>query len=302
MSDDSLLSILAALVANLLIALAKGVAAVLTGSAALFAETLHTLADTGNEVLLWIAVRRSARPADASHPLGYGPERYYWALLAAAGMFVVGGVASIYQGIRALIDPPPLDAFWVGVTVLVIALVLDGTSRLVAMRTLRAQAKRAGTDVKTLLRESPDPTVTTIYFEDTIDVLGAALALIALILHRVYGWEWPDAVASLIIGGLLAFMATRLAGRNRALLSNEAVAAPIAERLRQRLMDQPGIADVVRMESVYLGPREAMVAADVVVDCSDIPATLVRVRARVKEDSPFIARLYLTPVRNLRDD
>ena len=99
-SDDSLLSILAALAANLMIALAKGVAAVLTGSAALFAETLHTLADTGNEILLWIAVRRSARPADASHPLGYGPERYYWALLAAVGMFVVGGVVSIYQGIR----------------------------------------------------------------------------------------------------------------------------------------------------------------------------------------------------------
>src|SRR5262249_3359771 len=124
-SDDSLLSILAALAANLTIALAKGVAALLTGSAALFAETLHTLPDGGNEVLLWIAVHRSSRPADATHPLGYGPERYYWALLAAAGMFVVGGVASIYQGIRALINPPELDSFWVGVTVLVIALVLD---------------------------------------------------------------------------------------------------------------------------------------------------------------------------------
>ena len=155
-------------------------------------------------------------------------------------------------------------------TVLIIALVLDGSSRLVAMRTLRAQAARRHRR-QTLLRESPDPTVTTIYFEDTIDVIGAALALIALILHRVYGWEWPDAVASLIIGGLLAFMATRLAGRNRALLSNEAVAAPIAERLRQRLTDEPGIVEVVRMESIYLGPREAMVAADVVVDCGDIP-------------------------------
>jgi cation diffusion facilitator family transporter len=301
-SDDSLLSILAALAANLTIALAKGIAAVLTGSAALFAETLHTVADAGNEVLLWIAVRRSARPADDTHPLGYGPERYYWALLAAAGMFVVGGVASIYQGIRALLDPPPLDAFWVGVTVLIIALVLDGSSRLVAMRTLRAQAARAKTDVKTLLRESPDPTVTTIYFEDTIDVLGAGLALIALILHQTLGWEWPDAVASLIIGGLLAFMATRLAGRNRALLTNEAVSAPIAERLRSRLLEQPGIAEVVRMESVYLGPREALVAADVVVDCGDVPATLERVRIDVKRDVPFISRLYLTPVHNLRDD
>jgi cation diffusion facilitator family transporter len=300
-SDDSLLSILAALAANVTIAVAKGVAAALTGSAALFAETLHTLADAGNEVLLWIAVRRSARPADASHPLGYGPERYYWALLAAAGMFVVGGVAAIYQGIKALIDPPELEAFWAGVIVLVIALVLDGSSRVIAMRTLRAQAERAHTTVKTLLRESPDPTVTTIYFEDTIDVLGAALALIALIAHRVLGWEWPDAVASLIIGGLLAFMAARLAGRNRALLSNEAVSPAIAQRLRDRLLAQDGIADVVRMESVYLGPRQALVAADVIVDCGDVPATLERVRAAVKRDTPFVTRLYLTPVQNLRE-
>ena len=216
MSDESLPSVLAALAANLVIALAKGIAAALTGSAALFAETLHTVADAGNEVLLWIAVRRSGRAADASHPLGYGPERYYWALLAATGMFVVGGAFSIYQGLRALIHPPELDAFWVGVSVLVIALVLDGSSRLVAVRTLRKQARASGTTVRVLLRESPDPTVTTIYFEDTIDVLGAALALLALIAHRTLGWEWPDAVASLIIGGLLTFIAWRMASRNRA--------------------------------------------------------------------------------------
>jgi cation diffusion facilitator family transporter len=301
-SDDSLPSVLAALAANLAIAVAKGVAAALTGSAALFAETLHTLADAGNEVLLWIAVRRSARPADDTHPLGYGPERYYWALLAAAGMFVVGGAASVYQGIRALIDPPQLDAFWVGVAVLVIALVLDGSSRLVAVRTLRAQAQRTGTTVRALLRESPDPTVTTIYLEDTVDVLGAALALAALILHRTLGWEWPDAVASLIIGGLLAFVAVRMSARNRGLLSNQAVAPRLAERLRDRLASEPGVAEVVRMESVYLGPREALVAADVIVDCSDVAATLERVREDVKRDVPFVKRLYLTPVRNLRDE
>ena len=300
MRDESLPSVLAALAANLLIALAKGIAAALTGSAALFAETMHTVADTGNEVLLLIAVRRSARAADASHPLGYGPERYYWALLAATGMFVVGGAFSIYQGIRALIDPPELEAFWVGVTVLVIALVLDGSSRLVAVRTLRAQARQSNTTVRVLLRESPDPTVTTIYFEDTIDVLGAALALLALIAHRVLGWEWPDAVASLIIGGLLAFVAWRMASRNRALLSNQAVAPALADRVRARLLREPGIAEVARMESVYLGPTEALVAADVVVDCDDVPATLERVRSAITDDTPFVRRLYLTPVRNLR--
>jgi cation diffusion facilitator family transporter len=300
MQDESLFSVLAAFAANLTIALAKGIAAALTGSAALLAETLHTVADAGNEVLLWIAVRRSGRPADPSHPLGYGPERYYWALLAAMGMFVVGGAVSIWEGINALIHPPELEAFWVGVSVLVIALVLDGSSRVVAIRTLNRQAARLGITRKLLLRESPDPTVTTVYLEDTIDVLGAALALLALIAHKTTGAEWPDAVASLAIGGLLSFVAIRLAGRNRALLSNQAISPRIAERVQARLVKEPGIASVQRMESVYLGPREAMVAADVVVDCDDIPATLERVREHVREEVPFIRRLYLTPVRNLR--
>jgi cation diffusion facilitator family transporter len=300
MSDESLLSVLAAFAANLAIALAKGVAAALTGSAALLAETLHTVADAGNEVLLWIAVRRSGRPADPTHPLGYGPERYYWALLAAMGMFVVGGAVSIWEGLNALIHPPELEAFWVGVAVLVIALVLDGTSRVVAIRTLNRQATRFGITRRQLLHESPDPTVTTVYLEDTIDVLGAALALIALVAHKTTGAEWPDAVASLAIGGLLSFVAFRLAGRNRALLSNQAISPRLAERLQTRLVEEPGIASVRRMESVYLGPREALVAADVVVDCDDIPATLERVREHVREEVPFIRRLYLTPVRNLR--
>jgi cation diffusion facilitator family transporter len=298
-SDESLLSVLVALAANVMIAIAKGVAAALTGSAALFAETLHTVADTGNEILLWIAVRRSGRPADPTHPLGYGPERYYWALLAAIGMFIVGGAVSIVEGIRALIDPPPLDAFWVGVAVLIIALALDGSSRMVAIRTLRRQAARVGVPMRTLIRESPDPTVTTIYFEDTIDVLGAALALIALILHRTLGWEWPDAVASLLIGCMLAFIAWKLSGRNLALISNEAVAPRLASKLRDALAAEDGIAEVRRMESIYLGPREALVAADVVVDCNDIPATLDRVRTTIKERIPSVTRLYLTPVANL---
>ena len=163
-SDESLRSVLAALAANLAIAFSKGVAAALTGSPALLAETLHTVADAGNEVLLWIAIRRSRRPADASHPFGYGPERYYWALLAAIGMFVVGGAVSIWDGLRALLHPPALEAFWVGVIVLVIALVLDGLSRTVALRTLRTQAARRRLSVRELLRESADPTVVTVYF------------------------------------------------------------------------------------------------------------------------------------------
>ena len=161
-SDESLFSVLAALAANTAIATAKGIAAALTGSPALLAETLHTVADAGNEVLLYIAIRRSRHPADATHPFGYGPERYYWALLAAIGMFLVGGAVSIWDGIRALVHPPELEAFWVGVAVLVVAIVLDAASRVVALRAAaragrapRAVGARAAARVARTRRWSP---------------------------------------------------------------------------------------------------------------------------------------------------
>jgi cation diffusion facilitator family transporter len=291
---------MAALAANTTIATAKGVAAALTGSAALFAETLHTIADAGNEVLLYIAIRRSRRPPDATHPLGYGAERYYWALLAAIGIFVVGGAVSIWEGINALIHPPPLDAFWVGVVVLVVALILDGLSRTVAIRSLRAQAERRGVTVRQLLRESPDPTITTVYLEDTIDVVGAALALLALVLHRVTGSALPDALATLAIGGLLVLVASRLARRNRELLTNQAVPERYVEQLSSEIAAQDGIMRVDSVEAIYLGPREVLVAADVVMapglDGPEIAEALIAARRRLCTDVTVIARLYLTPV------
>jgi cation diffusion facilitator family transporter len=298
--DESLASVFAALAANTAIAAAKATAAVLTGSPALLAETLHTVADAGNEVLLYVAIRRSRHPPDATHPFGYGPERYYWALLAAIGMFLVGGAVSIADGIRALVHPPELEAFWVGVAVLLIALVLDGMSRVVALRQLRVQAARRRLSVRELLRESPDPTVVTIYLEDTIDVLGALLALIALVLHRLTGSGIADAVASILIGGLLCFIASRLTRRNRQLLTNQSVPDRYVERLRARLEGEVEIHAVTRLEAVYLGPREVLVAADVAMaddlSGSQVAAALARTRADVGRELPIIARLYLTPV------
>jgi cation diffusion facilitator family transporter len=298
--DQSFASVVTALVVNLTIAAAKGTAAVLTGSPALLAETLHTLADGGNEVLLWVALRRSARSPDATHPLGYGPERYYWALLAAIGMFVVGGALSVWEGVNALIEPPPLETFWVGVAVLVTAVVLDSVSRVVAMRTLRAQAAQRRLTMRQLLRESPDPTVVTIYLEDSIDVLGATLALVALVLHRTTGSAAPDAVATIVIGLMLGYVAVRLTGRNRQLLSNQAIPDRYMAELRDRLAATAGVEGVARLEAVYLGPREVLVAADVRMDPrlsgADITAVLDRIRGDAARELPVIARLYLTPV------
>jgi cation diffusion facilitator family transporter len=297
--------VLVALAANTTIAIAKGIAAALTGSPALLAETLHTVADAGNEVFLYIAIRRSRRPADASHPFGYGPERYFWALLAAIGIFVVGGAVSIWDGVRALLHPPELEAFWVGVGVLLVALVLDGISRLVAVRQLRVQAARREVSLRQLLRESPDPTVVTVYFEDTIDVLGALLALAALVLHRVTGSGIPDALASIAIGGLLCYLATRLTRRNRQLLTNQSVPERYVQRMRARLESEPEIDAVTRLEAVYLGPGSVLVAADVQIADglagTDVTAALARIRAEVAREVPAITRLYLTPVSPAAD-
>jgi cation diffusion facilitator family transporter len=298
--DESIGSVLAALAANTTIAFAKGTAAVLTGSPALLAETLHTAADAGNEVFLWIAVRRSRHAADATHPFGYGPERYYWALIAAIGMFLIGGALSVWEGIRALIDPRPLEDFWVGVVVLVFALVLDGLSRVVAVRTLRRQAAARHVTVAKLLRESPDPTVVTVYLEDSIDVLGAALALVALILHRVTDSAVPDAIATLAIGLMLGYVALKLTGRNRQLLTNQAVPQRYVDALSRRLVEVPGISGVASMQAVYLGPGEVLVTADVTVEhcqgADDVAAALQRARTDIGREVPAIARLQLTPV------
>jgi cation diffusion facilitator family transporter len=299
-SDESFRSVLAALAANTTIAIAKGTAAALTGSPALLAETLHTIADAGNEVFLWIAVTRSRHAADASHPFGYGPERYYWALIAAIGMFLIGGALSVWEGINALFHPRPLEDFWVGVAVLLVALVLDGLSRLVAVRTLRRQAELRGVTVRELIRESPDPTVVTVYLEDTIDVLGAALALLALILHRVTGSALPDALATIAIGLMLGFVALRLTGRNRQLLTNQAVPDRYIVELRRRLVEMPGIAGVATLSAVYLGPGEVLVTAEVTVEAGQdgdgVVSALDHARRAITRDAPAIARMYLTPV------
>jgi cation diffusion facilitator family transporter len=298
--DGSLTSVMAALAANTTIAIAKGIAAFLTGSSALVAETLHTVADAGNEVFLYIAIRRSARDPDPSHPLGYGPERYYWALLAAIGIFVVGGAVSIWEGVNAVLHPPELEAFWVGVGVLTLAIVLDGLSRTVAVRELRGRASRAGVPLRQFLEESADPTVTTVYLEDTVDVLGASLALAALILHKTTGLAIFDPIATIIIGLLLTYVAYRLSGRNRALLTNQAVPARYVDALRGQLLAQEGVTGVARVEAVHLGPGSVLAAAEVqLTSCftaDDVAATLARVRATVKADAPSITRLYLTPV------
>jgi cation diffusion facilitator family transporter len=298
--EQSLRSVLAALAANVTITIAKGVAAVLTGSAALLAETLHSAADAGNELFLLVALRRSARKPDERHPFGYGAERYFWALLAALGMFVVGGVVSVWHGVQSLLDPEPLDSFWVGAAVLTIALALDSSSRFVASREVRRRARARALDVRGYVRESADPTLTTVYLEDTADVVGAALALIALIVHELGGPAAADGIASMLIGVLLLYIATRLASRNRDLLTNQAVPDRYRERVRDLIAADEAVADVPSLQAIYLGPRDVLVTGEVrlhdSLDGDDVVDALDRIRRSIATRYPQVSYWYLTPV------
>jgi divalent metal cation (Fe/Co/Zn/Cd) transporter len=152
------------------------------------------------------------------------------------------------------------------------------------------------------MRESADPALTTVYLEDSVDVLGASLALAALVVHKTTGAEWPDALATILIGCLLAFVATRLTRRNRQLITNQAVPPRYVERLRGRLEAQAGIVAVSHLDAVYLGASQVLVAADVVMEpglgVEEAARALAEARTRMQRDVPVIARLYLTPVPN----
>ena len=180
-------------------AVAKGVAAVLTGSAAMLAETTHSIADTCNEVLLYVGVRRGMRPADDRHPLGYGQARFFWSLLAAVGVFVIGGLFAINDGIQSLRHPEPVTNVAVGVAVLLVSAGLEGLSWRTAHRQLRAEASARHLDLGEHVVTSSDPMPTTVFLEDSAALVGLALALVALVLHLLTGsavWDGRRACSS----------------------------------------------------------------------------------------------------------
>jgi cation diffusion facilitator family transporter len=294
--DASLRTVVVAVAANLLIAVAKGVAALLTGFAAMLAETAHSIADTFNEVLLYFGVRSGARPANERHPFAYGKAGYIWSLLAAVGIFVVGGLFAIAVGVQTLLHPEPVTDVAVGVAVLLVSAGLEAMSWRTAHRQLRSEAAARQLDLGEYLVTSSDPTPTAVFLEDSAALAGIALALAALVLHITTGSALWDGAASLLIGLLLIAVAVVLMRRNLALLTDEAAPADIRERLRQAMGREPWVAEVAELTAVYIGPRHLLVLAHVVpVDGADLPANIGRLRRRMLA-VPAIAAVEITPV------
>ncbi|MEV4703157.1 cation diffusion facilitator family transporter [Actinoplanes sp. NPDC049316] len=299
-SGGSTRTVIVAVLMNMAIAVAKTVAAILTGSASLWAEAAHSTADTGNEVLLFIGLRRSAKEPDARHPFGYGQERYFWTFLAALGIFLIGGALSIGEGVRSLLVPEPLESLWIGIGVLVVAFGFESYSWYTARKQLRVESQQRQRSMVEHLRRASDPSATTVFLEDTAALIGLVLALAALVLHAGTGWAGWDAVGSMGIGVLLIVVAFLLARRSKTLLLDESAPPDVLEPIRAQVAGAAWVGAVHDLHAVYVGPGSLLVNAwisPVEASCRAPGADLVRQVAQLRStllDNPAITQVTVT--------
>jgi cation diffusion facilitator family transporter len=287
---ESLLTVVVALGANGLLAIAKSVAAVMTGSAAMVAESAHSWADTGNEVFLLVAERRGGRPRDASHPRGYGRATYVWSLVAAFGLFSAGAMVSVWHGVTDLLHPPHEGSatFLTNYVVLAIAFVLEGTSFLQATRQVRGAARRWRLHPLRYVDRTSNPTVRAVFLEDLAALIGIALAAIGIALHQVTGEAAYDAIGSIAIGVLLGVVAVFLMRRNMQYLMGEVLSPRLRDEVLRRMLAHPEIDRITYLHVEYVGPQRLFVVAavDLVGDAveSDVALRLRKVEADIETD------------------
>jgi len=290
-------TVIIAFVANLLVAGAKTVAAVVTGSASMLAEAAHSWADAGNEVFLLIAERSSARKPDVGHPLGYGRDAYVWSLFAAVGLFTAGAVVSVQHGLSELFDPEPAGDYLVGYIVLAIAAVLEGVSFLQSVVQVRAGARRFNRGALDYALNGSNPTLRAVLAEDAAALAGLVIAFLGILLHQVTGNPVYDAVGSLAIGVLLGVVAVVLIGRNRRFLVGEVPTAAVRATVGNALAEHPEIERVTYLHLEFVGPAKLYVVAavDLTGDRREEDvARQLRTLERAIEENELIQKVVLT--------
>src|ERR1700719_3902474 len=296
-ASESLITVLVAFGANLLIAVAKSAAAVVTGSASLTAEAAHSWADCGNEIFLLIANRRARRPPDRAHPFGHGREAHVWSLFAALGLFVAGGAVSVTHGITELIHPGPAERFVVGYVVLAVSFVLEGISFLQSVRQARSEAKPFQRDLIEHVIVTSDPTLRAVFAEDFAALTGLVIAAAGLAAHQLTGSAVPDATGSILVGLLLGVVAVVLINRNLRFLVGEEADPRIRSAVLRALLEMPEVARVTYLRLEIVGPRMVFVTGDVDLTGDDTESH-VAVRLRALEAkfcaSPAVAGAVLS--------
>jgi cation diffusion facilitator family transporter len=296
---ESTLTVLIALAANFTIAAAKSAAAAVSGSASMLAEAAHSWADTGNEVFLLIANRRSARPADDRHPLGHGREVYVWSLLAAIGLFVVGASVSIWHGVTELIGGEQAEGrdYTLAYAVLAISFALEAISFFQAFRQLRTEAHGLERDVLTHALETSDPTVRAVFAEDAAALIGIVIAAAGIGMHELTGIAAWDAIGSILVGALLGVVAVLLIDRNRRFLTGEPGSPDLQRAAMTRLQQLDDVAAVRYLRLEFIGPKQLFLVASVDLIGDDAESSVARRLRRLErelETDPHVVDAVLT--------
>lgn len=292
---ESKIAVVAAVFANLTIAVIKFIAASLTGSSAMIAEGIHSLVDTGNGGLLLFGLKRGGRPADAGHPFGHGKELYFWSLIVAISIFGIGGGMSVYEGITHIEHPSPIGNPWPNYIVLAISFMVEGASFLVALRQFNtARGDRGAIE---FIRASKDPSLFTVVFEDSAAMLGLLVAFVGVFLGHLFQNPYFDGAASILIGLILMGVAWLLASETRGLLVGEGVEESVLASMRQIVVDDPGVEGVGEVRTMYLGPHDLLVNLDVAfrptLHSKGIRDAIERIEASLRSACPAVSRIYI---------
>ena len=295
MASEARWVIYAATAANVAIAVTKFIAATATNSGAMFSEGLHSVTDTGDDLLLLLGMYLSRKPASSKHPYGHGRQLYFWSMVVAMTIFGMGGGVSIYQGIHHLIDPERVDAGKWTFVVLAVAFVFEGISWAIATRGFRrARGRRSWWEG---IERSKDPTTFTVVLEDSASLIGVSIAAIALVLvHVLHQAAW-DAIASVAIGCLLIVVELVLGRETYSLLLGEAAEPELVGSIRAITRAQPGFTDVAEPRTVHLAPDLVHVDLDVVFDpdrtAGELQDATRQLEAALHERHPEILRVSL---------
>jgi len=296
-SEGSAKAIAAALGANIGIAITKFIAAAVSGSASMFAEGIHSVADSGNQVLLIIGGRRARREATKTHPFGYGRSRYIYAFMVSIVLFSVGGMFSIIEGVNKLSEPHVLHEAWLPLTVLGVSILLESFSLATALKA--AKDDRGSTSLASYIRHAKSPELPVVLLEDLAALVGLVLAFAGVGLTVLTGDPIWDAYGTLAIGGLLVLVAIILGIETSSLLVGEGASPADDEKIAEALGSSKGVESVIHYKTLYLGPDELMLAAKIAVAPTASGAEIAQIinsaEAAVRAAVPAARVIYLEP-------
>ena len=289
----------AGIVGNLLVAVTKFVAAGFTHSSAMLSEAVHSVVDTLNQVVMLYGLRRASRPADPVHPLGYGRELYFWSFVVAVLIFAIGAGVSVYEGIRHVMDPEPMQNPWVNYLVLGLAGLIEFGSWTVAMREFNRQ--RGDQGYFEAAEKTKDPSTLTLLLEDSAALIGIAIALVGTAASQLLGMPILDGVASILIGLLLGVVSMFLARESKRLLIGEPARRSLVDAIKRCAQAQEGVANVNGLLTIHLAPRQVVCALSIEFeDALQVPSlekAVEEMEARIRQSHPEVTLLFVKPQR-----